>query len=146
MLHDTIQRQQTLASGPAEDYQRALEATRAQDYETATSAFESFLSREPQHAKAWVSFAQMQRKRLGCLGPSAADDACRSVLQRAMASAPDSGQVVQALGLLELRSGRPDLALPLLQAAVQKEPRLAPVLQWQAVREAAAGQAGQQHP
>ncbi|GFH14631.1 hypothetical protein HaLaN_10727, partial [Haematococcus lacustris] len=43
-----------------------------------------------------------------------------------MASAPDSGQVVQALGLLELRSGRPDLALPLLQAAVQKEPRLAP--------------------
>lgn len=48
----------------------------------------------------------------------------------------------QAWGLLELRHERPGRAVELLRSAVALDPTLAPVLQWQCVKDAAT-QAGE---
>ncbi|GAX81440.1 hypothetical protein CEUSTIGMA_g8870.t1 [Chlamydomonas eustigma] len=150
-------------------YEQALDLTRKTKYDEACRAFEQLLNSYPGHAKGWISYGQMQKKRLiqscGKQGqPLTSDDlvttssaggpvdpkvyqGMKSVLERGIAAveAADSGQaaasVIQALGLLELQYNHPVAALSHLEKAVSLDSKLKPVLSWRAVREARSQQA-----
>ncbi|KAG2499468.1 hypothetical protein HYH03_002415 [Edaphochlamys debaryana] len=131
------------AGTSAPSYQDALKLARQHEYDAASAAFEGLLSRDPGHAKAWISYAQLSKQRWMRQGsPSLAHQACGAVLERGMAASPQAAGIVQAAGLLRLQQGDGPGARALLERAVALEPRLAPVLGWKAVREAAGGAGG----
>jgi Tfp pilus assembly protein PilF len=121
-------------------YESALSHMRACDFDAARASFESLLAVHPQHVKGWISYAQMSKKSAGRLGKGAGGEAARSVLQRAERACPHSGQVLQAVGLIELQQGNGPQAVGLLRRAVALQPELAPVLEWRAVKQASEQQ------
>ncbi|KIZ02203.1 hypothetical protein MNEG_5750 [Monoraphidium neglectum] len=83
-------------------YEAALELSRQQQHGAAREAFEELLRAHPNMCKAWVSYAQME-KRIGRLGDPQRLHIARFVLQRGLSSNPDSACLAQAWGLLELQ-------------------------------------------
>ena len=133
-------------------------------FDAAESVFESHLEAHPRDAKAWISYAQMQKKVRFSAGelptarlhPGLQSDSdvrvskesvfrARGVLYRAIdacSSERDAGSrasLLQALGLLELTHGYEMYGSTLLEMAVKSQPKLTPVLRWHRVRCARAG-------
>jgi hypothetical protein len=63
-------------------YESALELTRRAEYGEAGTAYEQLLCSYPGHAKGWISYGQMQKKRLGGLANGAGYSGARAVLER----------------------------------------------------------------
>lgn len=126
-------------------------------FDAAESVFESHLDSNPRDAKAWISYAQMQKKvRLSAgelptarLHPGLQSDSdvrvskasvfrARGVLYRAIdacSGEPEArASLLQALGLLELTHGYEMYGSTLLEMAVKSQPNLTPVLRWRRVR------------
>lgn len=114
-------------------YNEALRLARTQEFETANSSFEALVTKYPDHTKAWISYAQLQKKRFKQVGPAIGCTACKEVLERAFAVNPSNGKIVQALGLIEMQMSGPASALPYLEKAVELDPSLKAVLSWQQV-------------
>lgn len=110
-------------------YSAALDLARKQRYQEAEAAFENLLSEHPNVCKAWVSYAQMEKR---SNKQSAVDKyfRCREVLQRGMSHNPQSACLAQAWGLMELQRGNLLGAVKLLERCVRLDPNLAPVLNW----------------
>jgi hypothetical protein len=136
-------------------------------FDAAESVFESHLEAHPRDAKAWISYAQMQKKvRLSAgelptarLHPGLQSDSdvrvskesvfrARGVLYRAIDACSGERErdaesslasLLQALGLLELTHGYEMYGSTLLEMAVKSQPKLTPVLRWHRVRCARAG-------
>ncbi|GBF90047.1 hypothetical protein Rsub_02755 [Raphidocelis subcapitata] len=121
---------------PDASYAVALELARAERYGAARDAFEALVRAHPHCCKAWVSYAQME-KRVGRNGEPERLQIARYILQRGLSSNPDSACLAQAWGLLELQRGNFWAAVRLLERCVVMEPANAPVLKWLPVRAAA---------
>jgi ferric-dicitrate binding protein FerR (iron transport regulator) len=83
LLHQhphNLPKQQQPQTGDAA-YEAALELSRAQQYAAARAAFEALVRAHPNMCKAWVSYAQME-KRIGRLGDPQRLDIARFILQR----------------------------------------------------------------
>jgi len=84
------------------------------DEKAAEAAYREALLLNPQLLPAHLNLADLLR------GQSK-DDAAREVLLQALAVFPDHGPTLHALGLLETRSGQPELALKYLKHAAELE-------------------------
>lgn len=84
------------------------------DQKAAEAAYREALRLNPQLIPAYLNLADLLR------GQSK-DGEARALLLEALAVAPDNGPTLHALGLLETRSGQPDIALKYLQQAAQLE-------------------------
>eukprot|EP00803_Ostreobium_quekettii_P006328 evm.model.scf_387.5 EVM.evm.TU.scf_387.5 scf_387:82475-83755(-) len=81
-------------------YARALEAARCQDFEAGRTAFEELLEEFPGMCKAWVSYAQMEKRatrRGGRKSSRERWESVRQVLQRGMTFNPRSACLAQLL-------------------------------------------------
>ncbi|GIL47759.1 hypothetical protein Vafri_3943 [Volvox africanus] len=132
-------RQESIQSVPpwqgAETYEQALEYARLEAYEDARSAFEHLLNRQPSFCKAWVSWAQME-KRCCRYNQSERWHRCRAVLQRGLELNPSSSCLIQAWGLMELQRGNWLAAVMMLERSARLDARCVPVLRWHHVRTA----------
>ncbi|GIL48329.1 hypothetical protein Vafri_4608 [Volvox africanus] len=118
----------------AVSYDGCLKLARTQRYDEAVGSFEALLSCEPGNDKAWISYAQMSKRRYMQQGaPSLAYQACGGVLDRGISVNPQSAKLWQARGLLELQRGNTKEARELLLRAVSLDGNLSHVLKWQAV-------------
>eukprot|EP00775_Hariotina_reticulata_P002867 gene2867-3159_t len=120
---------------PTSLYEHALELSRQEQYEEARAVFEDLLRQYPSMCKAWVSYAQMER-RLGRIADPFHFHMARQILQKGLQLNPDSGCLAQAWGLLELQKGNLWAAIRLLERSVDMDPVLAPVLRWKPVHAA----------
>ncbi|GLC59661.1 hypothetical protein PLESTB_001519500 [Pleodorina starrii] len=126
-------------SQPA-SYDDCLALARAQRFDEAAGSFEALLNREPGNDKAWISYAQMSKRRYMQRGASyLAYEACGSVLDRGVSANPQSAKLWQARGLLELQRGNTCEAKQLLEKAVALDGSLSHVLKWKKI----AGDAGE---
>jgi predicted Zn-dependent protease len=117
-------------------YSTALELAREERFEAARLAFEEVIAACPGWQKPWVSYAQME-KRAAAQSSEHRWSKCREVLQRALVLNPESVQVIQAWGLMELQRGNLVPAVRLLERCVSFDPvRCEPVLRWKPVAEA----------
>eukprot|EP00879_Flechtneria_rotunda_P021515 GHRR01022676.1.p1 GENE.GHRR01022676.1~~GHRR01022676.1.p1 ORF type:complete len:140 (+),score=15.73 GHRR01022676.1:193-612(+) len=71
-----------------------LELSRQEHYHQAREAFEALLEQHPRLCKAWVSYAQMER-RLGRTHDPLRMEVARQILQRGLQRNPDSGCLAQ---------------------------------------------------
>ncbi|GLI69415.1 hypothetical protein VaNZ11_014022, partial [Volvox africanus] len=118
----------------AVSYDGCLTLARTQRYDEAVGSFEALLSCEPGNDKAWISYAQMSKRRYMQQGaPSLAYQACGAVLDRGITVNPQSAKLWQARGLLELQRGNTKEARELLERAVSLDGNLSHVLKWQAL-------------
>lgn len=127
-------------------YAYALTLSRAQDHESARRVFEILLARFPNFCKAWVSYAQME-KRLSRSSTAAGPSKCREILQRGLRLNPSSACLAQAWGLMELQRGNMWAAVRLLERCASLDSTCTPVLKWklvQAARQAVFGRSAQQ--
>ena len=94
-------------SAPLSQKSRALHLARAQQFAPARQAFQSLLEESPGDVKAWISWAQMEKRGERACGDSDKYPRCRLVLQRALThnlqNLPGAAQLCQAWGLLEVR-------------------------------------------
>ncbi|GLC54770.1 hypothetical protein PLESTB_000904100 [Pleodorina starrii] len=97
--------------------------------------FEHLLTQQPSLCKAWVSWAQME-KRCHRSNQSERWHRCREVLQRGLELNPSSSCLIQAWGLMELQRGNWLAAVMLLERSARLDSRCVPVLSWQHVRTA----------
>ncbi|BDA42044.1 probable protein high chlorophyll fluorescent 107 [Coccomyxa sp. Obi] len=114
-------------------YAAALQLARSQDYVRARDAFQRCVELCPDFTKAWVSWAQLEKRvKLG----DGVDhvERCRCVLQRGLTLNPKNASLCQAWGLMELQRGNVVAAVLLLERCVAYDPRCSPVLKWKAVR------------
>lgn len=87
----------------------------------------------PDHHKAWVSWAQLEKR----IAQEERFAKCRDVLQRGLTLNPNSVFLIQAWGLMELQRGNFFAAVMLLERCAQADPvRCSPVLKWKPVRDA----------
>ncbi|GIL74659.1 hypothetical protein Vretimale_2297 [Volvox reticuliferus] len=113
-------------------YEDCLKLARTQRYVEAVGSFEALLSCEPGNDKAWISYAQMSKRRYMQQGaPSLAYQACGAVLDRGLSASPQSAKLWQARGLMELQRGNKKEARELLERAVSLDGSLSHVLKWQ---------------
>ncbi|EFJ50551.1 hypothetical protein VOLCADRAFT_88469 [Volvox carteri f. nagariensis] len=99
------------------------------------STFEHLLHRQPSLCKAWVSWAQME-KRCHRFNQSERWHRCRAVLQRGLELNPSSSCLIQAWGLMELQRGNWLAAVMMLERSARLDDRCVPVLRWQHVKTA----------
>lgn len=138
-------------------YSRALALCREQDYERAFAVFERVVCLQPGYAKAWVSWAQAEKRAMrGAAsternssdggsgdGSSPLPSSAVAVLQAGLSlnrRGPPSARapLAQAWALHELQRGNSRAAVALLARAVREDPeRCSPVLRWAPVVEAA---------
>ncbi|KAK9860424.1 hypothetical protein WJX84_011109 [Apatococcus fuscideae] len=118
-------------------YAEALKYARSQTFERARDAFADCVASCPSLVKAYISWAQME-KRSRTAGEQ--DDAhlhrARVVLQRGLTRNPYSASLCQAWGLMELQKGNFLAAILLLERSVLYDPSFSPVLRWRQVIEA----------
>jgi tetratricopeptide (TPR) repeat protein len=114
-------------------YEKALRFARHQNHKAARRAFQTCIAVIPDFSKAWVSWAQME-KRTVAEGQGDGIERCRRILQQGLALNPTDAKILQAWGLLELQRGNVLAAVLLLERCVQYEPTCCPVLQWRAVQ------------
>ena len=110
------------------NYRRSLELSRKSMIEEARIEFEKTLSDNPKLCKAWVSYAQME-KRIGNMPK------CRSILRKGIKYNPESSCIIQALGLHEMQRDNLLLANELLKLAVILDPKNKPVLKWKRIQD-----------
>jgi len=137
-----------------------------QDYERAFAVFERVVTLQPQNSKAWVSWAQAEKRATAATARDNNSNCCSSgsesnnnencngllpsspssvvaVLQAGLSlnrGAPPSARapLAQAWALHELQRGNSKAAMALLARAVREDPeRCSPVLRWAPVVEAA---------
>ena len=84
------------------------------DIQAAEAAYREALYLNPQLIPAYLNLADLLRGQ-------AADEEARKLLLQALAVAPENGDTLHALGLLETRSGEPAAALKYLQQAAAVE-------------------------
>ncbi|KAL3149125.1 hypothetical protein ABBQ32_001964 [Trebouxia sp. C0010 RCD-2024] len=114
-------------------YTQALQLARQQDQEAAArTAFEICCTTHPDHTKAWVSWAQFEKRVKK--DQQERFHSCRQVLQQGLSINRTSAALIQAWGLMELQKGNIVAAVLLLERSVQFEPRNRPVLKWRAVQ------------
>ncbi|DBA97504.1 hypothetical protein WJX77_006572 [Trebouxia sp. C0004] len=114
-------------------YTQALQLARLQDQEEAArTAFEECCRADPDNTKAWVSWAQFEKR----VKKDHQDrfQSCRQVLQQGLTLNRTSAALIQAWGLMELQKGNILAAVLLLERSVQFEPRNSPVLRWRPVQ------------
>jgi lipopolysaccharide biosynthesis regulator YciM len=118
-------------------YASALQLARLQDWTKAREAFEECCAASPDFVKAWVSWAQLE-KRVSLASADTQDrfKRCREVLQRGLQMNPQSAALCQAWGLMELQKGNWLAAILLLERCVAHDPRCSPVLRWKQVQAA----------
>lgn len=116
-------------------YSLALHLARGENYQGARDAFEVLLLQYPHMCKAWVSYAQVER-RLGRISDPNRFEAARQVLQRGLQLNPGSACLAQAWGLMELQRGNWWAAVRLLERCVVMDPANSPVLRWHPVASA----------
>mmetsp|Transcript_26711 Transcript_26711/g.58155 ORF Transcript_26711/g.58155 Transcript_26711/m.58155 type:complete len:231 (-) Transcript_26711:231-923(-) len=116
---------------PEQLYEKALEYTRHQRYAQARRTFQQCVAGSPDFCRAWVSYAQMEKK---CNNR----ESCREVLQLGLKLNPRSACLLQAWGLHELQEGNGLKAYGLLESSVRYDARNAHVLKWKAVKEVGA--------
>ena len=134
-----------------------------QDYERAFAVFERVVCLQPQNSKAWVSWAQAEKRATresegrgdgtdngggksggSLLPPSPAAAVLQAGLTLNRGGPPSAtAPLAQAWALLELQRGNARAAVALLARAVREDPeKCSPVLRWapvvEAAREAAA--------
>lgn len=114
-------------------YEKGLRFARHQNYKGARRAFQNCIAVIPEFSKAWVSWAQME-KRTVVEGREDNIERCRKILQQGLSLNPTDAKILQAWGLLELQRGNVLAAVLLLERCVQYEPTCRPVLQWRAVQ------------
>lgn len=85
------------------------------DLQGAESAFRQALVVNPQFVPAWVNLADLLRQ-------SRRDDEGRLLLEEAISLLPNSAEVHHSLGLLMVRAGLIDSAMPLLERAAELAP------------------------
>jgi len=88
---------QAYTSSREELYEEALQHTRIQQYDRARRSFQNCVAVWPDFCRAWVSYAQMEKK--------FSREDCRQVLQLGLKLNPRSDCLLQAWGLLELQEG-----------------------------------------
>ncbi|KAK3282480.1 hypothetical protein CYMTET_9784 [Cymbomonas tetramitiformis] len=115
-------------------YEAALCHARSLRYSDARNEFKELLKTYPHFEKAWISYAQMEKRQ------SRAE--CRSILRDGLYENPRSASLLQAWGLLELQEGNNLAAYGLLHSSAKFDPRNAKVLAWKSVSE--IGQAWRQ--
>jgi predicted CXXCH cytochrome family protein len=84
------------------------------DFPAAEASYREALALNPQLLAAYLNLADLLRAQQR-------DDEARQLLLKALAVAPDNGNTLHALGLLETRSGSPDKALDYLRRAAELE-------------------------
>ncbi|MEZ5501843.1 MAG: multiheme c-type cytochrome [Halioglobus sp.] len=84
------------------------------DGKAAEAAYREALALNPQLIPAYLNLADLLRSQ-------SKDQQARELLLQALAVAPENGPTLHALGLLETRSGQPDLALQYLKKAAELE-------------------------
>jgi len=99
----------TTSTTNRETYAAAMLHNRNEEYMLARRAFTRCLHNDPQFARAWVSYAQME-KRLGYRKRG------RKLLQMGLRSSPRSPVLLQAWGLHELQEGNGLMAYGLLSS------------------------------
>jgi len=112
-------------------YKLAMEHNRHQEYVLARRAFTRCLKLDTAYSRAWVSYAQME-KRLGNRARG------RQILQMGLRRSPRDYALLQAWGLHELQEGKEVnnlMAYGLLTSSVKYNPKLSGVLKWKAVKE-----------
>ncbi|PNH07477.1 hypothetical protein TSOC_006069 [Tetrabaena socialis] len=114
-------------------YSEALELARVESFAEARVTFESLLSRQPTMCKAWVSWAQMEKR---CHRGSERWLRMRSILQRGLTLNPHSACLIQAFGLMELQRGNWLAAVMMLERCARLDANCVPVLRWQLVQNA----------
>ncbi|KAK9838973.1 hypothetical protein WJX74_007022 [Apatococcus lobatus] len=118
-------------------YEAALKHARSQQFESARDAFADCVAACPSLVKAYISWAQMEKRSLlegeqeGCHLRRA-----QRVLQRGLTRNPYSASLCQAWGLLELQKGNFLAAVRLLDKSVVYDPSFSPVLRWRQVIDA----------
>lgn len=117
-------------------YLSALQLAREQDFESARAVFSLSTQLHPEETQAWVSWAQMEKRFEKLEGSATRFARCRRVLQQGLTLNPNSAQICQAWGLLELQAGNTWAALALLERSVRADPKHAPVLRWRVVQAA----------
>lgn len=116
-------------------YSTALELAREERFDAARQAFEEVVVACPCWQKPWVSYAQMEKRAAQCSEQRWSK--CREILQRALVLNPESVEVIQAWGLMELKKGNLLPAVRLLERCVSFDPvRCEAVLRWKPVAEA----------
>jgi predicted CXXCH cytochrome family protein len=106
--------QQEHADMPSVQMQIGLFQLERGAFDEAESAYREALRINPQLTAAALNLADLLRGQ-------ARDDEARAVLQRAVATAPDSGDAYHALGLLEVRAGQREAAMVHLARAAALE-------------------------
>ena len=113
------------------EYERALTLARLERYDEAREKFADFLSQKPDCCKAWVSWAQME-KRAESRGHGSSQRP-REILQKGLTHNKNSACLIQAWGLTELKSGNVYAARTMLTRAVSIDSSFSPVLKWHPV-------------
>mmetsp|Transcript_35129 Transcript_35129/g.59125 ORF Transcript_35129/g.59125 Transcript_35129/m.59125 type:complete len:242 (+) Transcript_35129:3-728(+) len=116
---------QAYTSSREELYEEALQHTRIQQYDRARRSFQNCVAVWPDFCRAWVSYAQMEKK--------FSREDCRQVLQLGLKLNPRSDCLLQAWGLLELQEGNGLQAYGLLESSVRCGAN-ANVLKWKIVK------------
>jgi len=118
---------QAYTSSPSREklYEEALQHTRIQQYDHARRSFQNCVAVWPDFCRAWVSYAQMEKK--------FSREDCRQVLQLGLKLNPRSDCLLQAWGLLELQEGNGLQAYGLLESSVRCGAN-ANVLKWKIVK------------
>ncbi|KAL4431107.1 hypothetical protein ABPG75_006363 [Micractinium tetrahymenae] len=116
-------------------YSAALDLARSEQFDRARRVFQAAVTADPCLLKAWVSWAQMEKRSIP-RGDDGRWDACRTVLQRGLLVNPNAPPLLQAWGLMEMQRGNWVAALLLLDRSARLEPRNTPVLRWKPVVEA----------
>lgn len=119
---------------PYQLYSQALEYARDENFNAARVVFRRTLSQSPHLIKAWVSWAQMEKRSAG--PGSERWNNCRYILQQALTLNPNDPYLIQAWGLMELNKGNLFAACLLLDRCAQVDPKHSPVLKWHVVRQA----------
>jgi len=127
--------------GAAAWYDTALGLARGEDWTAARRVFQATTEIYPNLCRAWVSWAQMEKKagaaldeETGLVHPDFG--ACRVILQRGLERNPNSSCLCQAWGLMELQKGNPFAAVKLLDRSAQYDPKCKPVQRWKLYQDA----------
>ena len=164
--HHQLPRNQSMSYKEALTFARRPLSTDDPNYLAAQEAFRRTTSLYPNLVKAWVSWAQMEKRvtnysttrdTKNARNEEASSSAvattatssdtgigrvekwqrCREILQKALTINPNDPWLCQAWGLLELQKGHWFAAVVLLERCVRADPgHFSPLLKWQIVQQA----------
>jgi tetratricopeptide (TPR) repeat protein len=114
---------------------KALVFSRLERFDEARDTFSTYLRHQPLHCKAWVMWAQMEKRAEKFTKDSGGSSLrAREILKKGLEINKGSACLITAWGLTELKSGNVYAAKRMLQRAAQIDPSISPVLRWDPVR------------